>query len=245
MVNRPGLSIGLLHEIDFPGAAVRLGSGTLLGEQALRSPSVDGESLAGDPTGGVACQKQDSRSDILGSAEPLGVQPVYEALLAVGTVALPLPLASGIGEYEARRDRVDRDAARTEFPGQLLGQADQRMLGGGIGLDAGPARAKPCARCNEDDPTPASFDHFGPHGLSEPKGGVHIGGKDCTPVLFRDFRNGPSDLSAHTAGGTCQNIDRSMCSFDFLDTGRHGFLVAEVDRAATGADLCRRCLDAI
>ena len=115
----------------------------LPGEWALRPPSVDGESLAGDPTGGVARQKQDSGRDILGSAEPLGVQAVYEALLAVGTVALPLLLASGIGEYEARRDRIDRDAARAEFPGQLLGQADQRMLGGGIGLDAGPAGRSP------------------------------------------------------------------------------------------------------
>jgi len=56
--------------------------------------------LTGDPTRGIARQKQDRCRYIFGSPKALGMDAIDEMLLALSAIAFPFPDARWIGEYD-------------------------------------------------------------------------------------------------------------------------------------------------
>ena len=101
-------------------------------------------------------------------------------LLAVG---VPLPLVVGAGRHEARRHRVDRDAERPQFLGELLHQPDLAVLGRGIGLDAGQAGGEAGAARDGDDAPAAACFHARRDGAGEQEAALQVGVDDAGELL--------------------------------------------------------------
>src|ERR1700743_47735 len=116
--------------------------------------TVNRECLAGDPGRLVGDEEPHAVRDVLRSAEPAGRDALDERGLALLAVALPLLDRGGIGQHETRRDRVDRDAERTEFMCHLPGEADLARLGTRVGLDAGEVDAGAGTGWGCDRPAP-------------------------------------------------------------------------------------------
>ena len=95
-----------------------------------RMAAVDRQGLAGDPAAPRVGEEQGGVGDILRVAEALGMDGLDDPLLALRSEGPPLAQSRRIGKDEARRDPVDRDAVGRQFPGELLGQPDQGVLGG-------------------------------------------------------------------------------------------------------------------
>src|SRR5688572_31090445 len=137
--------------------------------------AINREDLAGDPGGLRAGKEHGGGGDILCRAEAPRVDALDQTALAIGTVALPLPFARWIGAHEARRNGVAGYAARAKILAELLGQPDERVLGGGIGLDAGQARPQPGARRDENEASGSGPLHRLGRGLGEPERTIDVG----------------------------------------------------------------------
>jgi len=90
-------------------------------------------------------------------ANPVGV-PMRRIALVLAKLwqeafrpAVPRPLVVWARRHQARRDRIDAHAKRSELLGELLDQADPSMLGGEIAMNAAQTGGQPRAARNDDD----------------------------------------------------------------------------------------------
>ena len=125
---------------------------------------------------------------------------LHQLRLPFRAIGLPLAARRGIGEHESGRDRVAGDAIPSQILADLLGQADQRMLGGGVGLDAGQARTQAGAGGDVDDAAEALVLHGRGDRLRHPESAVDIGLEQHAPVFLRHLGDRLADLAAHPAG---------------------------------------------
>src|SRR5579871_2946834 len=105
--------------------------------QPRAEPAIDDEGLAGDPARVLAGEEQQRTGQVPGLSFDGNGRP--------GDHRLPGSVGDGgqrgLGEDQAGRDRVDRDAVPAELTGKTLGNAEQGELADGIGA----ATAQVCA----------------------------------------------------------------------------------------------------
>src|ERR1700751_5037218 len=119
--------------------------------------TVDRDGLPGHPGGLLADEEPHAVGDVLGPAEAARGDPLDQRPLARLAVAGPLPLGGGVGQDEAGRDAVYRDAEPAKLVRHLPGEPDLAGLGAGIRLDPGQADGARGARGDVDDPAPAAL----------------------------------------------------------------------------------------
>ena len=94
---------------------------------------VDRDRLLGDQPAVVGGEEQREIRDVV-RRDQVG-QALRRACRLDLRFGLKPQLALALGEHGAGCDRVDPDAVRPQRPGERIGEADDRRLGRGIGLE--------------------------------------------------------------------------------------------------------------
>src|SRR5579863_8053919 len=173
-------------------------------------PAADIDRLRGHRRRGVANQVTDEARDFLGSGVTAHRDLRLEALeyrrlggVVVGGITLPHPL-SHRGLDVAGADGVDGDAGLGELEAERLGEADDAVLGGGVG-SAKHYSLLAAGRCDVDNPPPAALKL--PAGLEYLPGNqenaVQVGVDDVVPEFVGDLRR----HAAAAAGVVHQYVD--------------------------------------
>src|SRR5215469_8415303 len=212
--------------------------------------TVDRDRLAGHPGGPLADEEPHAIGDVRGFAEAPHGDPLDKLPLARLAVAGPLPLGRRVGQDEAGRYAVDRDAERPELVRHLPGEPDLAGLGAGVRLDPGQAHGAPGARGDVDDPAPAAFLHARDDrtGAQERAGQVRI--DDRVPVLVGHLLQRVTNLAGHSPGVVDQDVNGAGAGEELphrVAVGQvGGVLVDPMDgRSLTGQRLGDRGADAV
>src|SRR5215469_15257970 len=212
--------------------------------------TVDRDRLAGYPGRPRADEEQHAVGDVRGLPEPPRGDARHQFPLARLAVAGPLPLGRRVGQDEAGRYAVDRDAERPELVRHLAGEPDLAGLGAGVRLDSGQAHGAPGARGDVDDPAPAALLHARDDrtGAQERAGQVRI--DDRVPVLVGHLLQRVTDLAGHSPGVVDQDVDGAGAGEELphrIAVGQvGGVLVDPMDgRPVTGQRLRDRGADAV
>lgn len=192
-----------LRRLEFSGATGQSGPST-----------VDRQNLTRDPPAAFIGEEQGCVRDVLGSAKAFRVNRLQELLLVFGSIIFPLTNRRRVGEDQSGGDGIDGDAMRSELPGQLLGQANQRVFGGSVSLDSGQARPQPGAGGNVHDAAVASLFHDRRDRLGQPERAVHIGFEYASPILLGNILDRPAGLPPDASGGIDQYVDTPMALGD-------------------------------
>jgi hypothetical protein len=146
--------------------------------------------VAGDISGLVAGQEEDRLGDVPGSqrgAFERGESPDHlfhlvhllvagngDVEVEVGVAGVVVALAPGVDEHgrgdAEGGDAVDADAVRAELAGGVLGETDDGVLGGGVGV--GPQAAEHAGDAGDGDDTPRAAGRHGERRVLHPERGA-------------------------------------------------------------------------
>jgi hypothetical protein len=185
----------------------------------------DVDHLAGDEAGSLAGQERHGVRDVLrlpGAAHRDRRGPLLHVLVPVR--ADPLGGRAGhVGDDEARRHRVGRDAVPAQLDREGLREALQPGLGGGVvGL---PAVAQRRGARQVHDPAPAGLDHVRLDGAGDQERAAQVHRHDGVPVGVAHLEQ---QVVAGDAGVVHQHGRRAERVGDLRDGGLHRVGVADV-----------------
>ena len=136
------------------------------------------------------------------------------ASLTFIAIGRPLALVVGACPQETGGNRVDVDAERSKFMGQLPCQADQGGLCAGIGLNAGEADAETCSARNEHHLARAAGLHGRNHCAGDQECAANIDVVDAVPVRSRNGLDRFAGLSEDAAGDMHEDVEAVALLFD-------------------------------